>query len=60
MFSSSALKMKKFSRFELSESKGIKSVLSKVLLSYMYLAYMKPKQRGRTHILCLLTVFLVN
>ena len=60
MFSSSALKMKKFSRFELSESKGMKFVPGKALLSYMCLAYMKPKQRGRTHILCLLTVFLVN
>mgnify|MGYP006952227121 CR=1 FL=1 len=57
---SSALKMKKFSPFELSESEEIKFVPGKACLNGMYLAYMEPKQRSRTHILGLLTVLIVN
>ena len=53
---SSALKMKKFSRFELSESEEIKFVPGKARRNGMYLAYMEPKRRSRTHILGLLTV----
>ena len=53
---SSALKMKKFSRFEVSESEEIKFVPGKVRRNDMYLAYMEPKRRSRTHILGLLTV----
>ena len=53
---SSALKMKKFSRLEVSESEEIKFVPGKVRRNDMYLAYMAPKRRSRTHILGLLTV----
>ena len=53
---SSALKMKKFSRFEVSESEEIKFVPGKARRNDMYLAYMEPKQRSRVHILGLLTV----
>ena len=57
---SSALKMKKFSRFEVSESEEIKFVPGKARRNGMYLAYMEPKRRSRTHILGLLTVLIVN
>ena len=57
---SSALKMKKFSPFELSESEEIKFVPGKARRNGMYLAYMEPKRRSRTHILGLLTVLIVN
>ena len=53
---SSALKMKKFSRFEVSESEEIKFVPGKARRNDMYRAYLESKQRGRTHILCLLTM----
>ena len=56
-----ALKMKKSSPFELSGAESIKFVPGKARLNDMYLAYMEPKRRGRTQILCLLTVqFFVN
>ena len=47
-------------RLRSPESKGIKFVPGKARRNDMYRAYMESKQRSRTHILCLLTVFLVN
>ena len=47
-------------RLRSPESEGIKFVPGKARRNDMYRAYMESKQRSRTHILCLLTVFLVN
>ena len=52
--------MKKFSPFEVSESEEIKFVPGKARRNGMYLAYMEPKQRSRTHILGLLSVLIAN
>ena len=57
---SSALKMKKFSRLEVSESEDKNFVSGKARRNGMYLAYMEPKRRSRTHILGLLSVLIAN
>ena len=51
--------MKKLSPLEVV-FKRRKIVSGKARLNDMCRAYMEPKQRSRTHVLCLLTVFIVN